>query len=185
MVGFFKEDGNTALDPDVFGVTLDGLGSSVSPLTTKQVNDSKKLGSYKVVYKVWLQNYPTLSVTSSPFIVELLDPCASATIKVSTSPFTDQTYLIGDPEIRQTWTNAALATLSISAQCGDFAIKRFYTKAGTTKTPLDSKLFKVDLEGSAIAITGTDPSINSLYTVYFEVMLVNYPTNVIESPKPF
>lgn len=54
MVGFFKEDGKTALDPDVVGVTLDGLGSAVSPFETKQITDSKKVGSYNVVYKVWL-----------------------------------------------------------------------------------------------------------------------------------
>lgn len=61
----------------------------------------------------------------------------------------------------------------------------FYTKAGTTKLPLDGKLFKVDLAGSSITITGTDPKMAGTYTVYFDVALVNYPSNVKSTTTPF
>jgi len=47
------------------------------------------VGSYKVVYKVWVQNYPALSVTSVPFVVSIEDPCAIAQMTLNPSTFKD------------------------------------------------------------------------------------------------
>lgn len=64
MVAFYQQDGTTPLDPAIFTVKTDGSGSAESPLMTKQIDDFSKSGIYSVVYKVWLQNYPSISAIS-------------------------------------------------------------------------------------------------------------------------
>jgi hypothetical protein len=75
------------------------------------------------------------------FTVTVVDPCPTATIKLAASLFQDSTYEIGKSEIRQTWTNSELGTLSTQSPCGSLEITQFYTKLGATVVPLNSKLF--------------------------------------------
>ena len=82
-----------------------------------------------------------MAVSSPVFSVTVFDSCPTASISLNPSPFTDQTYTIGYPEIKQTWSNNMIAKLIKTAPCGPLGITQFYMKSGSTNIKLDAKLF--------------------------------------------
>lgn len=101
LVKFTQPDGQTPLNTQVFTLTMNSLGDTTTPFTVNQINDSSLVGQYQVVFKIWVQNYPGLAVTSPVFSITVSDPCPTAAITlISPSPFIDQVYMIGQPEIQ-------------------------------------------------------------------------------------
>ena len=80
----------------------------------------------------------TLQITSTigtvsntvTFDLNLLDPCSTATITLSTSPFIDETENLGAFESTQSWDLTPLHTIDTQVDCGSYELE-FYLNDGS------------------------------------------------------
>ena len=100
-IEFFNDDSTeSALDQTIF--SDDRAEALIFKFTVLQaVNGDLKIGSYPILYRAYLADYPDVKVAqTTPFTVEIVDPCGRQSDNTLTfSQPEDQTYTITDNEL--------------------------------------------------------------------------------------
>ena len=108
------------------------------------------------------------------FDLKLVDPCSTATITLSASPFVDETKILGAAETTQTWNLSSMYAINTMVNCGALELE-FYLKDGL-KTPLNSAIFEDRRAPEKFARKFvTNYSYVGVYTITYQIYLVNYP----------
>jgi len=166
--------------PDICSIT-GSSAASFSTLTGKYQLSTTDIATY-------VPGVYTFKITASvgsktnfiTFDLKLVDPCPTATITLKSSPFVDESKILGAAETTQAWNLSSMYAINTLVNCGSFDLQ-FYLIDGF-KTPLNTAIFEDRRSPSSLFVSKfvTDYSYVGVYKITYRIFLVNYPTRSTE-----
>ena len=116
--------------------------------------------------------------SSSSYTLELIDPCSSATLQFSKSPFPSTgdsfTYAVGDAQEDFSFLDSDVVIQGVNAavSCGVLT----YSVLDSSDTPVDGTVFSFDDSNKIVSVFTNDPNEAGIYPLKLVMQLLDYPS---------